>query len=63
MIAILKMIARARTAIYTLPLAMDFVEPLFVLRARIENRTAPMATSHTATTMVRTEKVILNTKS
>jgi hypothetical protein len=62
MIAILKMIARARTAIYTEPLAIDLTEPLFVLRARIENRTAPMATSHIATTIVRTEKVILNTK-
>lgn len=62
MIAILKIIARARTAIYTPPLAIDLVEPLFVLRARIENRTAPTATSQIATTMVRTANVILNTK-
>ena len=54
--------ARARTLIYIEPLATDFAEPEFVLRARIENRTAPIATSHTTPTAVRTKKVILKTK-
>jgi hypothetical protein len=62
MIAILKIIARQRTAIYTEPLATDPAEPLFELRVRIENKIAPMTISHIVTTMARTKKVILNTK-
>jgi len=59
----LKIRARARTLIYIEPPAIDFAEPEFVFRARIENKTAPMTTSHIAPTAVRTKKVILKMKS
>jgi len=48
---------------YTAPVATDLVECVFVLRACIENRIAPIATSHSVPTAVRTKKVILKIRS
>lgn len=62
-IATLIMRAKASMPIYTAPLATDLAEPVLLLKACIENRIAPMSTSHTAPTAVRTKKVILKMKS
>ena len=42
------------------PLAKDVVTPLLVLRAPMEKTTAPVTMSHTPTTMVKTQNIVLN---
>ena len=45
------------------PLAKDVVTPLLVLRAPMEKTTAPVTMSHTPTTMVKTQNIVLNMSS
>lgn len=63
MIATLRTSERARTLIYTAPLATEVVGFVFVLKACIENNIAPMAINQRAPAAVRTKKVILKIRS